>query len=46
MSKEDKIGLALFEQKMVRRVWHKDEWYYSVIDVIAVLTDSPNPRNY
>jgi hypothetical protein len=46
MPKEDKTGLALFEQNMLRRVWHKDEWYYSIIDVIAILTDSPNPRNY
>jgi hypothetical protein len=46
MPNEDSSGLSLFEQKMIRRVWHRDEWYYSIIDVLAVLTDSPNPRNY
>lgn len=43
---DDSKGLALFEQNMIRRVWHNDEWYYSIIDVIAVLTESSNPRNY
>ena len=35
-----------FENKAIRRVWHDEQWYFSVIDVIAVLTDSPIPRNY
>jgi hypothetical protein len=46
MSEKANQGLSVFEQKMIRRVWHKEEWYYSIIDVIAVLTDSKNPRNY
>ena len=46
MTADDSKGLALFEQKMIRRVWHNSEWYYSIIDVIAVLTESSNPRNY
>jgi DNA-damage-inducible protein D len=47
MTKEEKdLELSLFEQRQLRRVWHKGEWYYSITDVIAVLTDSPNPRNY
>lgn len=37
---------ALFEQKQLRRVWHNEEWYYSVTDVIAILTDSANPATY
>jgi DNA-damage-inducible protein D len=40
------LEVSLFEQKQIRRVWHKGEWYYSITDVIAVLTDSPHPRNY
>ncbi len=32
--------------KDVRRVWHKGEWYYSVIDLVGVLTDSHQPRTY
>jgi hypothetical protein len=46
MTPDDSKGLALFEQNMTWRVWHNDEWYYSIIDVIAVLTESSNPRNY
>jgi DNA-damage-inducible protein D len=38
--------LTLFEQKQLRRVWHKEEWYYSITDVIGVLTDSINPNTY
>lgn len=43
---ERKLDSALFEQKQLRRVWHNGEWYYSVTDVIAILTDSTNPRVY
>ena len=38
--------IILFQEKKVRREWHKEEWYFSVIDVIEVLTDSPTPRKY
>jgi len=43
---ENNSGLSIFEQRHLRRVWHKGEWYYSIIDVIAVLTDSTEPRKY
>ncbi len=38
----------LFENKEIRSVWdsEKEEYYFSVVDVIAVLTDSKIPRNY
>ena len=40
--------IKIFEERQVRTIWdkEKEEWYFSVVDVIAVLTDSPNPRNY
>lgn len=40
--------LMKFENKQVRSHWDAEEekWYFSVVDVIAVLTDSPNPRKY
>ena len=46
MTKQEAI--KVFEEKKVRTVWdsNKEEWYFSIIDVIAVLTDSPNPRKY
>lgn len=43
---EDKNKLVVFQNKAIRRTWHNDEWYFSVIDVVAVLTDSVNPRDY
>ncbi len=38
--------LAEFNKYPVRRIWHKGEWYYSVIDVVALLSDSKQPRGY
>lgn len=40
--------LKLFESQYIRSAWNPDEdqWYYSVIDVIAALTDSANPTDY
>lgn len=41
-------AIKIFEEKKVRTIWDsdKEEWYFSIVDVIAVLTDSPNPRKY
>ena len=46
MAQNDKI--QLFEDKRIRTAWdeEKEEWYFSIVDVIAVLTDSPNPQTY
>lgn len=46
MSKKEAI--KLFEEKQVRTLWdaEQEKWYISIIDVVAVLTDSPNPRKY
>ncbi len=40
--------LKLFEQEKVSTYWDEKEkkWYFSVIDVIAILTNSSNPRDY
>jgi DNA-damage-inducible protein D len=38
--------LVLFGGRQIRRAWVDNEWYFSIVDIIAVLTDSPNPRNY
>ena len=39
-------GTQLFEQAVIRRVWHADEWYYSIVDIVRVLTNSQNPQAY
>jgi len=46
MTKQNAI--KLFEEKKVRTVWddEAEEWYFSVVDVIEVLTESENPRKY
>ena len=40
--------IKLFDNKNVRSSWNDEEekWYFSIVDVVGVLTDSPNPRNY
>ena len=40
--------LQIFDNSKIRSVWNSEEekWYFSVVDVIAVLTDSVNPRDY
>jgi DNA-damage-inducible protein D len=43
---EDKNKLVVFQDKKIRRILHNGEWYFSVIDIVQVLTDSDNPRNY
>ena len=46
MSDIEKI--QLFENKKIRTAWdeEKQEWYFSIVDVVEALTDSPNPRQY
>ena len=54
MAKAGKVSLfaegdtqvALFKGREIRRVFHDDEWYFSIIDVVEGLTDSANPRRY
>jgi hypothetical protein len=46
MTKKDDI--KLFDNRKIRTAWDdkQEKWYFSIVDVIGVLTDSPNPRNY
>ena len=45
---EEKTQIRLFEEQKVRTIWNaeEEEWYFSVVDVVAVLTNSANPNNY
>ena len=41
-------AIRLFEERKVRSIWDdkSEEWYFAVVDVVAVLTDSVNPTDY
>lgn len=41
-------NIKLFESKKVRSLWNEEEqkWYFSIIDVVEILTDTENPRRY
>jgi hypothetical protein len=45
---EQKQSIKLFEEKQVRSIWNDEEEkrYFSIVDVMGILTDSPNPRKY
>jgi len=48
-SKSKNQAIVVFESRQIRRDWHQDEWYFSVVDVVAVLTeqtDSLKARKY
>lgn len=40
--------IQLYENQPIRTAWDEDneEWYFAIVDVIAVLTESPNPQTY
>jgi prophage antirepressor-like protein len=39
-------NVSVFEEKEVRRIWHNEQWYFAIVDVIQVLTDSVQPEGY
>ena len=43
---DDKKNLVVFQDKTIRRTWYHDEWFFSVVDVVAVLTESMNAGAY
>ena len=45
---KDNSSIQLFEDQKIRTAWdaEKEEWYFAIVDVIAVLTDSADPQNY
>ncbi len=38
--------IAVFQETTIRRVWHNEEWWFAIVDVVGVLTDSADPRQY
>lgn len=43
---EQETSMSFPGAPIIRKEWHKGEWYYSVVDIIAYLTESENPRRY
>lgn len=45
---QENSKLQLFENQLIRTAWDEDgeEWYFSIVDVVAVLTESKNPTAY
>ena len=43
---EQEKKLIVFEDKEIRRVWHKEEWWFAVEDIVLVLTDSKDVKQY
>ncbi|MCK4997744.1 hypothetical protein KAS08_05570 [Candidatus Pacearchaeota archaeon] len=38
--------MMVFDDKEIRKVWHNDDWWFSIVDIVAVLSESPTPRRY
>ncbi len=46
MEKEAQKGPIVFQDRKIRRLFYNSEWFYSVVDIVEVLTDSSIPRRY
>ncbi|MBU4139574.1 MAG: Bro-N domain-containing protein, partial [Euryarchaeota archaeon] len=46
MKSYSKDALVVFEGLKIRRLWHNEQWFFSVVDVIQAVTDSGRPRKY
>ena len=42
----EKDKIIVFQNKKIRRIWHNNEWWFVIIDIIEVLTDSKDPKGY
>src|SRR3989338_969701 len=46
MRREITTKIAIFQKKEIRKIIHNDEWWFSIIDIIEVLTNTERPRKY
>jgi cell filamentation protein len=42
----NKISIRFFNDREVRAIWHNDKWYFSVVDIVGILSESTDARNY
>jgi DNA-damage-inducible protein D len=42
----ENLDLIPFDGTAIRKTWHDDQWFFSVVDIIEILTESPKPSNY
>ena len=42
----DQNKIIVFQEKQIRRIWYKEEWYFSVLDVVEVLAETSNATDY
>ena len=45
-NKEPQKGLIVFQDRKIRRLWYEHQWFYSAVDIVAVLSESDNPSTY
>lgn len=43
---DENQALVVFEGKSIRKTWYNDEWWFVVEDIVIVLTDSTDPKQY
>ena len=43
---EEQNKLIVFENKDIRRIWHNEEWWFAVVDVVGAISESKNPAVY
>ncbi len=43
---DSKNKMIVFQEQKIRRTWHKDKWYFAIVDIVAALTDSAQPSGY
>jgi hypothetical protein len=46
LATEGELQLVLFKGKEIRQIFHNNEWFFSVVDVLSAITDSTQPRRY
>jgi DNA-damage-inducible protein D len=46
LSMQQNNKIVLFQEKEVRRIWHNEEWHFSVLDVVELLAETVNATDY